>query len=222
MCYNFCACPLHSRITSQLLQWGWQRWMEIPLWSGEFFLYLQFVSNCLQGHAVRTGTAPSLAYESHLPSSKTTVYTCLLLLPDVSTTWKRWFERKKKNQKKHLELEELNPPSPPSFSFSICLGCLHSQHQIVQGDSTFATHGRIRDIKWLFLSPSYLNPLLHLTVSEFTPRDLWLKLHQQISNKKLVWCPSPCWNETDVCETMEMMALTRARLPGWMQQHVQH
>lgn len=138
MCYNFCARPLHSRITSQLLQTGWQRWMGIPLWSGEFFLYLQFVSNCLQGHAVRTGTAPPLAYESHLPSSKTTVYTCLLLLPDVSTTWKQWFERKKKktNPFQASRAESLFP----SFSFSVCPGHLCRQHQTVLGVSI--THHR--------------------------------------------------------------------------------
>lgn len=40
-------------------------------------------------------TPPILAYESHLLSSKTTGCTCLLLLPDVSTTWKQRFQRGK-------------------------------------------------------------------------------------------------------------------------------
>lgn len=175
MCYNFCVCPLHSRITTQLLQTGWQRWMDISLWSGEFFLYLQFVSNCLQGHAVRTWTAPSLPYESHHPSSKTTVYTCLVLLPDVSTTWNLkaviWERRKRKKSRAS------KAGSP--FSSSSCPGHLRGQHQAVLGD-LIMHHGRV--CTWSDernnatpLLPFIFQASLSAHCSEFAPRDLWLK-----------------------------------------------
>jgi len=108
MRYNFCACPLHSRITSQVLQWGWQRWMEISLWSGGI---LPLPPVCLQlpprSCCQDRDKHPPLHMNLISPPPKPPVYTCLLLLPDVSTTWKQWFEKKKK----HSELTELRPPS---------------------------------------------------------------------------------------------------------------
>lgn len=80
--------------------------------------------------------------------------------------------------KKPLELAGLSPPSPPFPSALVqVINSGNTKH--FQGTQQLpmetSARGWIRDTMQLLFSPLHLKPQSQLTVSEFTPRDPWLK-----------------------------------------------